>query len=409
MRVLLINRHNLGWATGESGAYLPVPPEDRFLITRTFGHGLAGYDSAGFPNVAVIDTYYPERTEAVANWLIETRGIDRVVALHEKDMILAARLRAAHGLAGLGPDVTLRFRDKVLMKDTLVAAGYRDVPGFRAVRPDESLEALPWPGPVVVKNRGGVGASEVVIAHSLAAANQAVRQLAAGPLGVEVEEYIDGGMVHCDAVVAGGRVVFAAVSQYIAQPGRFAPGGVAGSVLLTSGDLRERIVSETSRVLGLLGLDDGVTHVEFFHTPGGGLVFCEAAARPGGGGISDIVERAYGVDLVRCAVELQCGHPPRLELKPPPHPVVGVVGVYHRTTSGNMPVTDLPLTVPDVVSYAFDRPEVSGKVRHCTDYAHKVIIATATRAAFDESAAAAVAAIRAGDAEPAECEVAHAP
>ncbi|MGR6924602.1 ATP-grasp domain-containing protein [[Actinomadura] parvosata] len=394
MRTLVINRHELSWATGEKGSHLPAKPADRYLITRTFGGGLAGYDAAAFPNVAVVDTVYPARLEATARWLIENHQIQRIISLHEKDLILAARLRESYGLPGTGLAETLRFRDKLLMKDTLAAKGYPGLPRYKALNPGEVLHHVPWQGPIVVKSRWGVGASEVRICDDVPAANRAAREMEGTHDELEIEEYIAGDMYHCDSIVHDGHILFCAISQYVAQPGHFAAGGVAGSVLLLDGDVREDILAENQRVLRLLAIGSGVTHVEFFRTPSGDLVFCEAAARPGGGGISDIILRAYGVDIVHAAVRLQSGLAPDLSRLRQPTRVIGVIGVYHSVRGDDQPVADLREQIPDVQSYTFSPQEMPGRVRHCTDYAHKVVLGADSLTHFNAGVRSVVEAIR---------------
>jgi hypothetical protein len=50
------------------------------------------------------------------------------------------------------------------------------------------------------------------------------------------------------------------------------------------------------KVLGVLGMRDGVFHLEFFETAGG-YVLGECASRPGGGMIVAAVKRKFGADL----------------------------------------------------------------------------------------------------------------
>jgi hypothetical protein len=391
VRTLVINRHALSWATGPRGSYLPAAPAERHLLTRTFGGGLDGYEGSSFPYVSVLDMDDVDRTEAVARWMIETHGIERIVALHEKDLMLAARLRERFGLAGMPVATTLRFRDKLLMKDTLAGAGYDALPRYRAVSRGEVLTSVPWNGRSVVKSRWGVGSSQVRIVDDLAAANRAARDLEAGADGLEIEAYVDGTMFHCDSVVHDGRIVFSAVSEYLAQPGRYRAGATAGSVLVAAGPEADLVIRHNRRVLRILGMTSGVTHAEFFLRPSGEIVFCEVAARPGGGGIDDIVRRGYGVDLVRAAVELQSGRVPAvLPDGGPPAAVFGVVGVYHTETGADRPVPELRDVIPEVLSYSFARQQVAGPVRHCTDYAHKVVIGAETRQGFDRAATAVV-------------------
>ena len=382
MKVLVINRHALKWTTGPNGDYVPAEPSDRFLITRTFGSGLAGHGPQSFPNVFVLDMEDRERLEQVARWIIRTHGVDFLVALHEKDMLLAARIREELDLPGMYHERTLRFRDKILMKETLLAGGYRKLPRFRKLAPGEVVESVPWSGKTVVKSRWGVGSSQVRIAADIDAVNGARAELERMGDELEIEEFIEGPMYHCDSVVRDGEVIFSAPSQYIARPGEYGPGRVAGSVLVSDSNLREKLRREDSEVLRILGMESGVTHGEFFRRPSGEFVFCEVAARPGGGGIDDIVAAGYGVELIRAAVQLQCGVSPDLTHgAKQPTTVAGVIGIYHSADGQDRETSDV-LAVPGTRSYEFAPQELPGAVRHCTDYAHKIIVEATTPEEF---------------------------
>ncbi|MER7844254.1 hypothetical protein ABTZ03_09955 [Kitasatospora sp. NPDC096077] len=396
MRTLILNRHVLTWATGDRGGHLPAAPEDRFLLTRTYGGGLAGYDASVFPHLTVVDTYFADRLEAAARWLVETHRIQRIVALHEKDLLLAASLREDYGLPGPDVGTTLRFRDKVLMKDTLRAAGYSGLPRYCALEPGEELTAVPWEGRTVVKSRWGLGAEQVRIVDDLAAANAAARELEAGGDQIEAEEFVTGAMYHCDSVVRDGRILFTAVSRYLTPPGAFKPGGVSGSVVLTGGAVRESLLAENEHVLGILSPGSAVTHVEFFRRPSGELVFCEAAARPPGAGISGLLHTAYGVDVVRAAVELQSGVEPTLPatIAQPPH-ATGLILVYPSAGGEDRFAEDLRDRVPGVRSYHYSPPQSPGRVRHAADVAHKAVLTADTEAELDRRLALVLDVVRA--------------
>ncbi len=311
MRPLIINRHTLSWTVGEHGRYLPTPPESRALLTRTFAGGLDGYRSADFPDVTICDMTRPGHLEAVASWLIESRQLTHIVALHEKEMILTAGLRERYRLPGMTVAETLPFRDKLQMKDDLVAAGYPHVPAYLPAT-TTAPASVTWSGRTVVKSRWGLGASEVRVVDDPAAIPDAIRDLNADPSTLEIEQFVTGTMYHCDSVVSDSEVRFASVCEYLQRPGSFAVERYQGSVVLGAGPIRTLLLEHNARVLRGLGLRAGVTHAEFFITPAGDVVFCEVAARPGGGGISDIVRLSYGVDLVENAVHLQLGCPPVL-------------------------------------------------------------------------------------------------
>jgi hypothetical protein len=380
MRTLVLNRHPLDWATGPGGSYLPARPPERHLITRVYGGGLRGYRPAAFGTTAVLDTRDDRRLDRVARWLVREHGVEHVVALHEKDVLRAAALRDEFGLGGMGVEETLRFRDKLLMKDVLSRAGYSGVPRYVRLTAGEPLPRLGWQGASVVKGRLGMGAMQVRIVESRDAAEHAVRELTVPDDGLEIEEYVDGTMYHCDSVVHEGKVLFSSASMCLTPCSNYRDVAYNGSFVLTDDPVRDRVVREAETVIGLLGLTSAVTHIEFIRRPDGELVFCEAAARPAGGNIDETILRTYGVDIVRASVELQCGVAPTLPDALPDDPdAAGVVWIYRSGDGTDRPVPRVG-TLPGVVSYDFSHQTGTGTSRHMTDYAHKVVLTGRDRA-----------------------------
>ncbi|WP_020391218.1 ATP-grasp domain-containing protein [Kribbella catacumbae] len=389
MKTVLINRHRLGWTAGAQGSYLPVAASDRVLLTRTFAGGLDGWTAEAFPDVTVCDMRSSSRVEAAADWLISSRGAGRLVAIHEKDMLLAAALRERFRLPGLTVDETMPFRDKLLMKQLLVAAGYESVPGFRSLTSATRVAELPWAGPTVVKSRWGLGASDVRIVHDDAELWSAVTDLRLDLGDLEVEEFVPGRMVHCDSIIQNGQVTFSSVGEYLQAPGRFRDESHQGSVLVTEGPLAAIVQTHNETVLSALGARDGVSHVEFFVADDGTPTFCEAAIRPGGGGIDELVRRQYGINLIETAVQLQMGHPVTLPDPITPDPGVhGIIGVFQNVTDRDLQPA-LEAVLPGLVAYR--RYELAGAARHATDYGHTILLRGENRADFDSQLKTALA------------------
>lgn len=372
MTTLVINRHPLDWIVGVDGRRLPVPAAERVLLTRTFGGGLRTWRPEAFPDVTVADMTKPDQLERIARWLADTREVTSIVSLHEKDLLMAARLRELRGLPGPTTAQLLPFRDKLLMKRRLEEHHYRALPQVGPAERVRSLSDLPWSGRSVVKSRWGLGASEVVVVNDDRELMAAVASLGGDPTCLQVEEFIDGPMCHVDSVVIDGEVRFAAVNRYLNPPGNFADGRFQASYNMPHGELYDDLLAHNRAVLTALGLHNCTTHVEFFLAEHG-VVFCEAAARPGGGGIDRVVMNAHGVDLVDAAVLLQCGVEPDLRVTTPGATTYAAIGIYRNQVDRDL-TAELDRISSAVVSYEYMPQKWRGAVRHTTDFGHLVTV-----------------------------------
>lgn len=389
MSVLVINSHPYGELFFQGACRVPVAPRERQLVSTEYNGALAGHDPADFPHVVgCTDIYDEEHVRKAVYELAATTRPDRIVTISEQLMVVAAELREELGLPGQDVDSTLRFRDKVVMKRALRDAGCPGVPRF--VEADQDLTELPWPAEqYVVKSRMGMGSTTVRIVSTLDEVNQARRDLLAkDPSGVEVEEFVTGVMYHCDGVVENGEAVFGSVSRYLTQPGDFRSSGVQGSVTLQDCELSRRIGEYHAEVVRHLGLGEGVTHLEVFHTADDRIVFCEIAARPGGGGIAYIVRQAHGVDLISAALRAQSGARP---LTPAPSDglglVWGLVGFYSRPDHVAVPF-DAGSLPPELGVHLCFGSRRSGPADSSTDYVHKFFLSAADDAEFERRYAA---------------------
>jgi hypothetical protein len=90
-----------------------------------------------------------------------------------------------------------------------------------------------------------------------------------------------------------------------------------GSYLLREGQPEYTELAELhDRVVGALGLRDGVTHFEAFAVDRR-LLVSEIACRPGGGAIVPMIRRAFGVDLWQAFLEAGVGAPSTVSPRPP--------------------------------------------------------------------------------------------
>lgn len=231
---------------------------------------------------------------------------DAVVAVPEEYLLLAAALREELGVPGLTVGQTLRFRDKLEMKSHLAGTGVR-VPRCAPFTIDDACLLLDQVPQVVIKPRGGGGSAGVHIVRS-AAEVKLLAPRVGGPETTEVEEFVPGILHHIDSVVREGRVVAATVSRYLDPTTSFRDSStVLRSVSLPDGPEADALLAANAAVIGSHPYLSGTTHLEAFLTPEGEVVFCEIAARVGGGGVGASFHARTGVDLYTAHLRAQAG------------------------------------------------------------------------------------------------------
>ncbi|MEV0648335.1 ATP-grasp domain-containing protein [Phytomonospora sp. NPDC050363] len=384
--ILVINRHSHGFLFEFGRCLLPLEDIEPHLVTHAYS-GVDGLDSSAFRHTHTCSFLDPSQVEALCAWIIDRYSVRHVVALHERAMTSAARLRTRFGLPGLSEDGVVLFRDKIAMKRAAAEAGIL-VPDHHRLDSIEDLRAVPLDGRAwVMKPRYGVGSKHVSVVTSLAEASERWSTVDPGPGQFEIEEFVEGDLFHCDAVVEGGSLGFAEVSRYLANPGEFGPDGMAGSVNLPPGPFTRRVIALTAAVVAAFGFASGVLHLEVFRTDGDELVLLEVAARPGGGGIDRYLSLAHGVNIIEAAVRVELG----LDVTRRPgasdgRSVWGVVGFYPGEHAFGVPSALFgELGIVEHLHDA-DAGRGSGAPRHCTDYRDRYIVRAADLVDFEHKA-----------------------
>ena len=215
--------------------------------------------------------------------------VDRVVALDEFGVLPAAWIRESLGLEGETEAEVLPLRDKQAMYELARANG---VPTVRRVGRDE-LSGWDFRTPLAAKAPAGAGSVDVCKVHSLEEAEKILERSHQDHL---FEEWIDAPVCHVDGVAMDHRIAFASASRYVDSCFDFVQGRGFGSYTLSEGTDRDRFIRAAQEVVSALRVPNGAFHIELFDTLGG-PVLLEAAARPPGGPIPNIVAAATGVDL----------------------------------------------------------------------------------------------------------------
>jgi biotin carboxylase len=286
------------------------------------------------------------RVDAIAR----NRAIDRIAALDDFDVEMAAMLREHLQIAGLWRTDASFFRDKLAMRVKARAIGLA-VPEFSAVFNDEAVND--WigrvPPPWVLKPRSSAAAIGIVKAGNRDELWRALDDTGDGRSNCVLEQFVRGDVYHVDSIVWQGQIVFAVAFKYGRPPMEIAH---EGGIFITRrlGDASEEgraLLQENGQLQEGLGLGCGVSHSEFIRRGDGDYVFLETSARVGGAFIADAIEAATGINLWRewAKIELAGKHG-EYAVPPQRRDYAGIILSLARQEEPDMS----PYTDPEVVT-----------------------------------------------------------
>jgi biotin carboxylase len=258
-----------------------------------------------------IDNWFDEAaTVATVLHSLKGRNVDLVETLWEPLVVTAARLREAIGVPGLNVSQAMAFRDKGLMKERVEAAGIRTPRSARSTTADGCREAASSIGyPIIVKPISGAGSMDTYRIEDDGELEAALALLGSVP-EVSVEEFIDGDEFTYDTICAAGDIVLENVCEYRPRPlvgkqvewisqqifalrDHDAP-GLAGGLRMGRD------------VIAAMGFTSGFTHMEWYRTAAGEVVFGEIGARAPGARITDLINYSCDTDVFTGWAEAVC-------------------------------------------------------------------------------------------------------
>jgi biotin carboxylase len=267
-------------------------------------------DTARWPRDSIDEIFYmPDRDHEwdradlvkAVSYLARTRQFDRIVALDDFDVEVAAMLREHLRTPGMGETTARYFRDKLAMRMKARDAGVR-VPDFVHVlnydRIREFLERVPPPW--VLKPRSMAGAIGIKKLHRAEDFWQTVESLGDMQSHYLLERFVPGDVFHVDTIVHENRIAFAIASGYGRPPMEVShEGGIfTTSILERDSDVTRRLLDVNAHVMAAFGLVRGLSHTEFIRSrEDGEIYFLETSARVGGAHIAELVEAATGLNL----------------------------------------------------------------------------------------------------------------
>jgi formate-dependent phosphoribosylglycinamide formyltransferase (GAR transformylase) len=253
----------------------------------------------------VEDIFDPVQLAQAARTLSGHFGpIHRFYGAYEQLQVPLAEAREMLGVEGMSAEAARNFRDKSRMKNVLRAAG---VPCARhGLAHDEGegwgfVEEVGFP--VVLKPPAGAGAQSTFRVDNREAFAEALSISAPSPgQPVLIEEFITGEEHSLETISIGGRAVWHSLTHYYPTPLEVLRNPWIQWCLLLpreiDGPQYDDIRHAAGRTLEALGMDTGLTHMEWFRRRDGSVAISEVGARPPGAQITTLVSRAHDIDFL---------------------------------------------------------------------------------------------------------------
>lgn len=246
-----------------------------------------------------------ELTQAVSSIRDRLGTVDRLVGTLEHLQEALAETRERLSIPGLRPEAARNFRDKSRMKDVLRAAGLPCARHRLLTDPARAAAEVAELGlPVVVKPPDGAGAKATYqVKDEQALAEVLARHPPHPQRPLLAEEFIQGTEHSFDGVSIDGQLIWHSMTHYLPNPLDVVENPwIQWCVLLPReiddpafDDIRE----SASQSLDALGMETGVSHMEWFRRPDGSIAISEVGARPGGAQISKLISYAHDESFYR--------------------------------------------------------------------------------------------------------------
>jgi D-alanine-D-alanine ligase-like ATP-grasp enzyme len=243
--------------------------------------------------------------QAIRSLTRELGPPQRVIGALEQLQVPLAIVRERLGIEGLGVKAARNFRDKSRMKTVLHEAG---VPcarhGLAATRAEAREIARQIGFPLVAKPPAGAGARNtfrVENAEAFEACLAATPPSSSRPL--LLEEFVIGDEHSFDTVSIAGRPVWHSLTRYYPGPLEVIENPWIQWCVLLPREIDhphyDQIRSAAFQALDALGMDTGLSHLEWFRRQDGSVAISEVGARPPGAQFTTLMSYAHDIDFYK--------------------------------------------------------------------------------------------------------------
>ncbi len=237
-------------------------------------------------------------------------SVDRLLGMLEQIQVPLGEIRDQLGIAGVGGQTANHFRDKSVMKTVLRQNGIPCAAHQLIDNHEAATEFAQRIGfPLIVKPPDGAGAKGTYRCENQGQLNECLETLRPQPDNpVLLEQFVTGEEFSFDSVAIGGRLVWHSISRYQPRPLEVVEEPwIQWCVIIpkeTDGPEYSAIKQVAEPAIRALGLETGLSHMEWFRLPNGQVAVSEVGARPPGAQIMSLMSYAHNLDMYQAWAEL---------------------------------------------------------------------------------------------------------
>ena len=231
--------------------------------------------------------------------------VERLFGAYEQLQVPLAQAREALGLPGLSVEAANNFRDKARMKTLLRSNGLPCARHRLAPSIDDATAFAEASGfPVVVKPPAGAGAQQTYRVENMDQLRRALAGQTPTPSNpVLLEEFVRGEEHSFETISIDGKAVWHSLTHYYPTPLHVLENPWIQWCLVLPREVDDAkyddIRAAGRKALDVLGMNTGLTHMEWFRRADNSIAISEVAARPPGAQITTLMSRAHDMDMVQ--------------------------------------------------------------------------------------------------------------
>ncbi len=288
----------------------------RFILigSRYCLEKLSDNNKNSFDNVHQISRDFHEinynEVEQIIKQYIDQYGADNIRILTNEDstQLVCAKLREIYHIVGHHTDILLPFVNKVVSKNLIKKSNLINLPKFtqfdklsydkhRYIYLNSIIDNLGG-FPLFAKPIDLVSSVETCRIDSFNDLEKFANHALSHNYNFEIDEFIDGELFHCDAMIINNVVEFFMVGKCSFALARFFEGKPVGSIPIIDTELFAKIKDFSNEIFKILNCPNGAYHLELFlQRNTNELVFLEIAARTGGALITNVYEKVFGINI----------------------------------------------------------------------------------------------------------------